>query len=103
MISKEAFLEIFIAIDRFVKESNIFLENKILNSDYILDYSGLGWTAVETSLKCLFLKEGIDWIYWWFFDKPYVKGNIKARNSLGEIIPTETPEDLWNIIEEYRL
>lgn len=50
-------------------------------------------------LSLQFSKEGYDWITWWLWEK---NGNpeMKAYDNKNEI-PTETIEDLWNIVKKY--
>lgn len=101
MITKEQFLEIYKNISKTIEEGDKLITNPVLNSDYMLDYTGSVWSCLETLLNTIFNKEGSDWFYWWFFEKPYVKDEIKARDKYGNILPTETPEDLWNLINNF--
>lgn len=54
----------------------------------------------ERIFSIYFSEEGREWIYWWLYEK---NGNpeMKAWDKDNNEIPTETIEDLWNIVEEY--
>ena len=52
-----------------------------------------------------FDEDGVDWINWWIYDRPPLfEGDEvnKAHNEDGTEIPTETVDDLWNIVEKFR-
>lgn len=101
MMNKEKFICFYTSLTKFLKESNSLAKNNVLNSEYILNYSGYGWEAVEKALSLSFNQDQIDWIYWWFFEKPHIKTNAKAFDAKGNTIPTETIDDLWNLIKDY--
>lgn len=53
----------------------------------------------------VFDEDGVDWINWWIYERPALfEGDEvnKAYNEDGSEIPTETVDDLWNIVKEYR-
>lgn len=64
----------------------------------VIEYGNLMFDKI---IESYFTEEGSDWIYWWMCEKD---GNpdMKAWNENQEEIPTETIEDLWNIVEKYR-
>lgn len=47
-----------------------------------------------------FNEEGIEWIYWYLYEKD---GNpeLKAFDKYDIEIPSETIDDLWNIVKDY--
>jgi hypothetical protein len=52
-----------------------------------------------------FDEDGVDWINWWIYERPALfEGDVvnKAYNEDGSEIPTETIDDLWNIVEKFR-
>ena len=52
-----------------------------------------------------FDEDGVDWINWWIYERPALfEGDEvnKAYNEDGSEIPTETVDDLWNIVEKFR-
>lgn len=50
------------------------------------------------NLKIQFTEEGYDWIAWWLWEK---NPEMKAWDENENEIPTETVEDLWDIVKEY--
>ena len=54
----------------------------------------------ERLIEAYFTEEGIDWIFWWLYEKD---GNpdMKAWDENNNEIPMETMEDLWNYVEQY--
>ena len=60
---------------------------------------------VESIWDVTFNKDGVDWINWWIYERPALfEGDEanKAYNEDGTEIPTETVDDLWNIVEKFR-
>ena len=59
----------------------------------------------ESIWNITFDEEGVDWINWWIYERPALfEGDEvnKAYNEDGTEIPTETVDDLWNIVEKFR-
>lgn len=59
----------------------------------------------ESIWNITFDEEGVDWINWWIYERPPLfEGDEvnKAYNEDGSEIPTETVDDLWNIVEKFR-
>lgn len=54
----------------------------------------------EKLITTYFEKEGVEWIFWWLFDK---NGDpeMKAFDKSGIEMPTETVKDLWNLVKKY--
>ena len=54
-------------------------------------------------MKLSFTKEQRSIINWWLYDKFLPDGNILILNSedTGEEIPTETPDDIWELIQKW--
>ena len=78
------------------------------------DWSSLGLNFYETSMydnmwqilalleKQLFTVEGRDWISWYLYERLDIHGNILPwYDEEGKEHITKTPEDLWEIVEEY--
>ena len=51
-------------------------------------------------LRLIFNKDGVEWFYWWIFEKPQT-GDEQAWDINGNVIPTETVEDLYNLLQDY--
>ena len=103
MITKEDFIKII----KYIKEIN---EESDKWSDVGIDF---GMTNLGNSI-CIFQdvvlyavlnEKGVDWVYWWLYERPALfEGDEpnKAYNEDGSEIPTETVDDLWNIVEKFR-
>ena len=85
MITKEQFTELINTVLSFNKELDRW-------DDFGIDLFN-------------FDDEGIDWINWWLYEKPALfKGEAdnQAYDENNKVIPTDTIDDLWNIVEKYR-
>lgn len=62
----------------------------------LIDYSN---KLFDKLLNTIFNKYGVDDINWWIYEK---RGNpsLKMWDKNGNEIPTETVEDLWEIVKE---
>lgn len=68
-----------------------------------LPISELGWNFLDVVLPELFSDEGVDWINWWLFEKPGFRGDPnQTYDENGNVIPTDTIDDLWNIVKDYQ-
>ena len=69
----------------------------IWDSD-LIEYGNL---MFERVIKVYFTEEGVDWIFWWLYEKD---GNpeIKMWDEDHDEIPMETMEDLWRYVKQYR-
>ena len=62
-------------------------------------------SLAESIWNIVFDEDGVDWINWWIYERPALfEGDEvnKAYNENGSEIPTETVDDLWNIVEKFR-
>jgi hypothetical protein len=100
MITKEEFV---LLISKHKEWDNRIDEvSKSLNC-FILDADWVSYTAelFDNTIKLLFTDEGADWIFWWLWEKD---GNpeLLAYDSEDNIIPSETIDDLWELVKNYR-
>lgn len=66
--------------------------------DIVADFAESIWDIT-------FDEDGVDWINWWIYERPALfEGDEvnKAYNEDGSEIPTETVDDLWNIVKKFR-
>jgi hypothetical protein len=97
MITKEQFISF---IDNFKKFNDEVDRWNSFGIDLCeLPITEYPWKAFDVCLESWFNDEGLDWIHWWLYEKgednsAYDEGGIK--------LATETPEDLWNIVIDYR-
>ena len=69
----------------------------IWDSD-LIEYGNL---MFERVIKVYFTKEGVDWIFWWLYEKAG-DPEMKAWDEDHDEIPMETMEDLWRYVKQYR-
>lgn len=63
--------------------------------------SELGWNFFDTILQEFFTDEGIEWITWWVYDRISITTGepLKVYDNDGDVIPTDTIDDLWNLVK----
>ena len=69
----------------------------------MMDYDDPFYTAIENLLKLHYTHEQQNVINWWLYDKFLPTGEILilTHKDTEEIIPSETPEDIWDLIQEH--
>ena len=69
----------------------------------MMDYDDPFYISIESLIKLNFNKEQQSLINWWLYDKFLPSGDvlILTNKETDEIIPSDTPEDLWDLIKEY--
>lgn len=101
MITKEQFIE---AINNHKNFSN-FIDNasNVLDLPTLFDSNFTKYTykLFDIFIESHFNDYGIEDINWWLYEKDGNPG-LKMFSKNDEEIPTETVDDLWNIVKEYR-
>ena len=84
-----------------------FVNNRTLGlkHDYrinMMDYDDPFYTAIENLIKLNYTQEQQNIINWWLYDKFLPTGEvlILTHKDTEEIIPSDTPEDVWDLIQE---
>ena len=77
-----------------------------LKHDYRVDfieYDDIFFNVIESLLKLYFNKDQRALINWWLYDKFLQNGDVLILNDSqeGNEIPTETPDDIWELIQRY--
>jgi hypothetical protein len=77
-----------------------------LKHDYkmnMMDYDDPFYTAIENLLIIHYTQEQQNIINWWLYDKFLPTGEtlILTDKDTEEIIPSDTPEDIWDLIQDY--
>ena len=69
----------------------------------MMDYDDPFYTAIENLIKLNYTQEQQNLINWWLYDKFLPTGEvlILTHKDTEEIILSETPEDIWELIQEY--
>lgn len=55
---------------------------------------------LDRYLKLVFNKDGVEWFYWWILERPDIEGE-QAWDENDNVIPTDTVEDLYNLLQNY--
>lgn len=98
-MTKEGFIKLIENAQNYNKELDRWSDFGI--DLFELPISELGWDFLNIVLPELFSDEGVDWIDWWLFEKPRFGGD-QAYDENGNVIPTDTIDDLWNIVKDYQ-
>ena len=73
------------------------LKTNIFDSDWI----GYCTQLFDRTISFLFKEEAQDDISWWLWEKDG-RSDMKMWDASGREIPTETIEDLWEIVKDNR-
>ena len=70
----------------------------------MMDYDDPFYTAIENVIKLHYTQEQQNLINWWLYDKFLPTGEILilTNKKTEEIIPSETPEDVWELIQDQK-
>lgn len=100
MITKEEFTKLI--------SDNVTHNKRIYEVESVLKWHVFDWDLVEYGnllfdliLGILFEKEAVNNISWWVFERRF-DPDLKILDKDGKEMPTETIEDLWNIVKDYR-
>ena len=69
----------------------------------MMEYDDPFYTAIENLIKLNYTQEQQNLINWWLYDKFLPSGDVLVLSDkeTEEIIPSDTPEDIWNLIQEH--
>jgi len=69
----------------------------------MMDYDDPFYTAIENLLKLHYTQEQQNLINWWLYDKFLPTGEmlILTDKETEEEIPSDTPSDIWDLIQEH--
>ena len=69
----------------------------------MMAYDDPFYTAMECLIKLHYTQEQQNVINWWLYDKYLPTGEVLVltNKETEEIIPSETPEDVWDLIQEH--
>lgn len=99
MITKEEFIELL--NDRINWNDKVEQLCELLGSNlWESDIFNYGEILFEKILNLRFNDSEIDIIFWWLYERKYDKDlNIKID---GKEVPSDTLDDLWEIVKDYR-
>ena len=77
-----------------------------LKHDYHIDfieYDEIFFSVIEALLDLQFNRQQKSIIEWYLYDKILPTGEtlILTNQKTGEEIPTETPDDIWDLVQQY--
>lgn len=103
MINKQNFIEMIELAEKFIAETDRWSDFGIDVVD--LPIGEIPWKMFIAWYKSNFNPYGQDWIDWYLWErKDFRTGEILAcYDADGEKFFVETPEDLWDLVEEYVL
>ena len=70
----------------------------------MMDYDDPFYTSIENLLKLHYTQEQRNVINWWLYDKFLPTGEVLVLTdkTTEEIIPSDTPEDVWDLIQQHK-
>ena len=69
----------------------------------MMDYDDPFYVALENMFQLHYTREQRNLINWWLYDKYLPTGEMLILNDAetGKEIPTETPDDIWELVLKY--
>ena len=69
----------------------------------MMEYDDPFYTAIESLIKLNYTQDQQNLINWWLYDKFLPSGDvlILTDKETEEVIPSDTPEDIWELIQQY--
>tara|TARA_R110002020_G_scaffold84215_1_gene208772 strand:- start:7 stop:423 length:417 start_codon:yes stop_codon:yes gene_type:complete len=69
----------------------------------MMEYDDPFYTAIENLIKLNYTQDQQNLINWWLYDKFLPSGDILilTDKETEDVIPSDTPEDIWDLIQQY--
>ena len=69
----------------------------------MMDYDDPFYIVIENLIKLHYTQEQLNIINWWLYDKHLPTGEtlVLTNKETEEVIPSDTPEDIWDLIQEH--
>ena len=69
----------------------------------MMDYDDPFYVTIENLFKLHYTQEQQNIINWWLYDKFLPTGEmlVLTNKDTEEIIPSDTPEDIWDLVQEH--
>lgn len=98
MITKEKFIDLILKQQEW--SNRVDEVSEVLNVPTLFESDWVEYASVlfDKTLALLFNENGIDDIYWWMYEKSE-NPELKMWDESGKEIPTDTVEDLWNLVK----
>ena len=70
----------------------------------MMEYDDPFYVALENMFKLHYTQEQRNVINWWLYDKFLPTGEVLVLTdkTTEEVIPSETPEDIWDLVQEHK-
>ena len=70
----------------------------------MMEYDDPFYVVIENLFKLNYTQEDRNVINWWLYDKFLPTGEvlILTDKKTEEVIPSDTPQDIWNLIQEQK-
>ena len=70
----------------------------------MMDYDDPFYVAIENLFKLNYTEQQRNLINWWLYDKYLPTGEVLmlTDKETEEVIPSETPEDIWDLIQQHK-
>ena len=70
----------------------------------MMDYDDPFYTAIENLFQLHYTQEQRNLVNWWLYDKFLPTGEvlILTDTKTEEVIPSDTPEEIWELIQEQK-
>ena len=70
----------------------------------MMDYDDPFYVAIENLFRLHYTQEQRNVINWWLYDKFLPTGEVLVLTDKAteEIIPSDTPEDIWDLIQQHK-
>ena len=70
----------------------------------MMDYDDPFYVAIENLFRLHYTQEQRNVIKWWLYDKFLPTGEvlILTDKTTEEVIPSDTPEDIWDLIQQHK-
>ena len=79
-----------------------------MKHDYAIDFTEYDdpfFKTISSLMQLHFSDKQRSMINWWLYDKFLPSGDVLILNDseTDEVIPTETPEDIWDLLQELKI
>jgi hypothetical protein len=93
---KDLFISILMALQ--ASQTRTVLTQTELKLDFST-YDEMYLQIIDSLVLLHFGKEGFELISWYLYEKINPDGSFnEIQNDEGEIVPSDTPEDIWNVL-----
>ena len=102
MITKEEFIDFIEVHEKFNNDIDLLYDLKIdIINSFLFEAFG---KVCDMLLNAAFTPDGVDWINWWLYEGKnlYTEERLPVYIN-DEKVLIETPDELWEIIKDYRI